>query len=254
MKRTFLFFIALTWAFVLPAQTASEDTEQPSSNVDSRFNISPGERFDIIFSRMVAFNNTAESSDLNYELVPARSGSYSVGFSYGFPFGRTVALRFEPRATWQKFYYVTTEDKNFPSSLNDSLIYEKHRMFYLEAPLGIRLNFVRDSQDKVKFYTEFGTYGGINLGSAIKQRFRSPNPLDNSLSTRTTVKYHHIPDLEFLRYGFYARVGISWLAFELNYRASNIFDPDATFYPDGGVEAKKYPLFNPWMAGFLITI
>lgn len=243
-------------ANLLMAQDNPSNEARPIQN-DIR--ISSGEKFDFIFTRglLVPGGDIPAASS---PLIISSSGSYSIGLGFAIPLKKAVAIRFEPRLTWNSLNFQQTDGKTFPSdSLGNYFIknfpldtanaiaYERIRSFYAELPLGIRFNLARNEDDKVRLFTEFGFSGGYLISSALKAR--KGTGID-----RVTIKAHDVPGLSRLRYGPYFRFGTNWIALHAFYRLPGVFS-DKRYYADPLTkEPVAFPLFPKLELGFVIML
>lgn len=238
MKKAVFFLFSFLVCVGMNAQSSSDNE---AVRVNDRVPVAGSEKTDFIFSRTFMVG-TVDGVDFDQ----ARSGSYSLGFGYGIPIGKTVEIKFEPRATWQKIVFREFSDttKYFPSSATgQDMVYEKLRAFYVEAPIGIKLKLARNAEDKYKLLLEGGFSFGFNAGSTFKTRMKvdaDSNPDDNE--SRATFKVNYIDHLNVLRYGPYGRIGTNWISIYGFYRLSDIFDDTQMFTtPTGDVAYPKFP-------------
>lgn len=238
MKKAALFLLSMFACIALSAQSSSENE---ALRVNDRVPVAGSEKTDLIFSRTF-FVGTVDGVDFDQ----ARSGSYSLGIGYGIPIGKSVEIKFEPRATWQKIVFRQFSDstKYFPSSsMGAEMIYEKLRAFYVEVPVGVKLKLARNAEDKYKLLLEGGFSFGFNSGSTFKSRFSVDADDDpNDMESRATVKVNNFQGFSSLRYGPYGRIGTNWISIYGFYRLSDVFDDSMMFStPNGDVAFPKFP-------------
>lgn len=247
MKKAGLILFSLFLSMAVVAQS-SNDNE--AVRLTDRTPVAGSEKTDLIFTRTF-FAGSVDGVDFD----PARSGSFSLGFSYGIPIGQVVEIKIEPRATWQKLVFREFGDsaKYFPSSaVGDEMVYEKIRAFYVEAPIGIKLKLARNAENKYKFLLEGGFSFGFNAGSTFKTRM-NVNADDNpDLESVGTYKVNNVQHLSSLRYGPYGRIGTNWISIYGFYRLTDVFDAGEMFSTPSGDVA--YPKFPNLELGLSITI
>ena len=147
-----------------------------------------------------------------------------------FPLGKRniVGLRAAPGLAWTHFAYQQSIDKTFPS-IRDSVGFdytqEKHRLLFLEMPLGVYFNITRDEDGDPLFFAEAGGYLGYLASATYKIKYR------NSAGQRVLERTKDLeqitdPEIEFerLRYGVYARVGYKWFSLYYSMRLTDVFD------------------------------
>lgn len=245
---------AITFLLLLVAGIAfGQQGDNEAGRIEKKkIPITGSERFDVMFGRGVLIPMDRDLIDtVPYD--PARSGSFSLGASFNFPFGKVFAIRLEPRGTWQKLHYLDDPNKTFPTDSGNVYAFEKHRSFYPEVGIGFKFNLYRDEEEKVKLFTEIGGSFGYNTGGTYKRR--SSYTTSNGTVTNRTEKIHHVDDFEQLRYGLYFRAGTNWGAFQIFYRASDIFDLSKQYnHPDRGNVPVSYPKIPPIEVGIVFLI
>lgn len=250
------FFQCAAVAVALTGTAFGQDADPPKPQngsplkVEKKIPVTGSEKFDFIFTRSVLVGRVP---NVAYEL--GRSGTYSLGIGYGFPLGKSLELKLEPRVTWHKLYFAPTADKWFPT--NDSsatLIYEKQRVSYLEVPALIKFKLARNSVDRYKLLLEMGFVFGRRLGSTFKTRSMSGVDANGGLiGPKVTTKVHRIDDLNPFRYGPMVRIGTNWLAVYGFYRLSDVF----LHYRKLSIENlpdRAYPKFGRIEVGLSIAI
>ena len=95
------------------------------------------------------FNRTFQISPSNEEEASApinsfTSGNYFLAASFKTNFNHgSFGFRFQPGLAWQLLSYEQLDSKTYPSTTTD-LDLERHRMMYLEVPVGIFVNITKD--------------------------------------------------------------------------------------------------------------
>ena len=222
--------------------------------VKEKKTIPGGERFDFIYTRGLLLK-TDPPANAPYSI--SKSGVHAFGLGFGIPlFGQFAQFRVEPRLLWNRMVYSQDDSlKTFPSAYVDpdsagALEYEKERGFFLELPIGIKLNLIRNRDKKVQLFLELGFSGGYLLGSSFKTRALVDH--DNDPTTemiKQTTKDSKVLNLSRFRYGPYARFGWNKLALYGYYRMSEIFDSKETH--SGG---ESYPVFPQIELGFSVIL
>lgn len=227
--------------------------------IDKKIPVTGSEKFDFVFTRSVLVGKT--------DGVPfnaSRSGAYSFGIGYGFPIGKSLELKLEPRVLWHKMYFSNTPDKWFPSSDSSAtLVYEKQRISYFEIPVALkfklaRSKYVDEKSDeakvgKYKFLFEMGFVFGRRLGSTYKTRHYSGGTLAAPVLPKVTVKSNRIEDLAPYRFGPYVRIGTSWLSAYGFYRLSDPFLGYRRFGNEDG-SSRSYPNFTKLELGITVAL
>lgn len=244
-KITLLTFLSIL--FLSFGQSYAQDNT--AMKINDRLPVSGGEKTDFIFTRSFPVGAAPDS----VPVVSSRSGIWSIGVSYGIPVGKSMEIKLEPRASWHKLYFRPNNDKTFPTAdTSDGLIFEKHRAFYVEVPVGLKFKLARNADDKYKFHLEAGFSFGFNAGSTFKIRRDADLDADGRMESKVTTKIRPIQELSSLRYGPYARIGTNWIAIYGFYRLTEIFDTSKKIGDDNtGVD---YPLFPKLELGFSIMI
>lgn len=151
------------------------------------------------------------------------SGTISLGTSFKLHLAQNkMGFRIQPSVSWTRFSYEQAESKIFPSPYVESNDFqvqvEKHRLFFIDVPLGLFVNILKDEDDDPRFFLEAGGFAGYKLRSVYKTR------VENNLTEQETKQLvRSVYDLENWRYGLYARLGIRWLAIHFTYRLSDVF-------------------------------
>lgn len=247
MSKLIQSLFVFTLCSLLAVPSIAQDNEAP--RVRDKVRVTGGEKTDVVFSRAFMVG-TLDS----VPYVTPRSGAFTLGISYGFPMGKLMEFKIEPRATWHKIYIRPTEEKNYPTRGTDSaLVFEKQRAFYLEMPLGLRFKLARNAVKKYQVLIEAGFSAGINLGGSSKVRREIDRDANGEFDGRMTTKLTQQPDLNFLRYGPYARLGLRYVSIYGFYRMTDIFESDKTYNPTP-TTTKAYPSFPKLEVGISITI
>ncbi len=184
----------------------------------------PPRRFNLVFTRGFALAGPANDT---VPISSTASGSYAIGAGFLFPFGprNRVGLRAAPGLSWTSFTYQQLPDKTFPT-VSDSVNYdqERHRLFFLEMPIGLYVNFTRDEDGDPLFFGEMGGYIGY-LGSAqYKIKYRNSAGQRVMQRTRDLEQLSDPGEFERIRYGAYARVGYKWFSLFFSMRLTPVFD------------------------------
>ncbi|MFN8398224.1 MAG: hypothetical protein U0176_26680 [Bacteroidia bacterium] len=250
------FFQCAAVAVALLGTAYGQDTETPKPQngsplkVDKKIPVTGSEKLDFIFTRSVLVGRVP---NVAYEL--GRSGTYSLGIGYGFPLGKSLEFKLEPRVTWHKLYFAPTPDKWFPS--NDSsatLIYEKQRVSYVEVPALIKFKLARNVQEHYKLLVEMGFVFGHKIGSTSKTRRMSGVDSNNNLvGPKITTKVHRIDDLNPFRFGPMFRIGTNWISAYGFYRLSDVFLPYRKLSIEN-LPDRAYPKFGRIELGLTIAI
>lgn len=175
--------------------------------------------FRLVFTRgfMIA-SQGAETPGV--PLISAGSGSYFLGASFqtNFLHGRW-GFRAQPGFNWLILTYEQTNSKVFPPSPLDSisLDIERHRITYLEMPLGVFVNFTKDEDGDGRFFLEGGGYLGYRIGGAYKFKYDDEQ---NNTVKQVTRGLDYFKDF---RYGLYSRIGYKWFSLYFSYRFSDVF-------------------------------
>ncbi|MEM9936684.1 MAG: outer membrane beta-barrel protein [Bacteroidota bacterium] len=189
--------------------------------------------FNLIFNRTFQISPTSEESP-EAPINSLTSGNYFLGASFKTNFNHgSFGFRFQPGIAWQQLTYEQLDAKTFPTAPVDSisLDLERHRMTYLEIPIGIFVNITKDEDGDPLFHIEGGAYAGYLLNSAYKTKYQ------NKLGQEVKNVVREVPDLEDLRYGLYGRVGYKWLSLYYSYRLSDLFKE----FPSRGSTANPIP-------------
>lgn len=234
-KGKFRFILAMGLFLSCMGTGFTQTTDNEAVKVEPSNPISAGEKFDLIIQRNVLLSNAMPDS---VPVDPTRSGSISLGFSYGIPLGKFAAFKFEPRLTWHTLHYTPTGAKTFPSVGDSLLVWERQRNTYIESAGGFKFNLVRNVEDKVKLFLEVGAFGGYQVGNFLKVRREAD--LGSNRTVRITSKYDPVENTQKLRYGLYGRLGTNWIALVMQYRMSDIFKDNGTTYLYPGVNY-RYP-------------
>lgn len=242
-------FACVLILFTLTSRTLwGQTSDNEAIKVDPIAPITAGEKFDLIFQRNVLLANGMPDS---VPVDPTRSGSISLGFSYGIPLGKFLAFKFEPRMTWHTLHFSPTGTKTFPSVGDSLLVWERQRNTFLETAAGFKLNLVRNAEDKVKLFLEAGAFGGYQLGNWMKVRREAD--LGSNRTVRVTSKYDPVENTQKLRYGLYGRFGTNWIALVVQYRMSDIFRQQGTTYLFPGT-TYTYPKFSKLEIGVTVKL
>lgn len=209
----------------------------------------PANTFDLVIQRDFALGmGDADTASLR------GAGSWFVGLGFKIPLAQNrYGFRITPGFNWLKINYDHTDaNKQFPiiadtvistqypdlSTIEDSaqratalaqlnalaailsnVDYElqRHRLTYLEVPIGFYYNFSRDEKLRSEAFIEAGGIIAFNLSNVFK--FRYQNRQDQSVLSRV----NEVPDVEQFRFGWYARAGYRKFAATFSYRNSYIF-------------------------------
>lgn len=227
---------------------APEDNEAP--RVKEKIRVTGSEKTDFIFTR--TFMVGAADSLVPFSV--SRSGAYTLGIGYGFPIGKVLELKLEPRATWHKTYFKSSPDKWFPSALNDSsLVYEKQRIFYLELPVGLKFKMARNAVEKYQILLETGFSAGVNFGGALRTRTSVDTDYDGVFDGRVTSKLTRAGEWNRFRFGPYARFGLRYVSIYGFYRMTSLYRVGRKF-SDTPTTSRPYPNFPKLEIGISVTI
>ncbi len=239
------------WAMALSSTLVAQapaDNEAP--RVKEKIRVTGGEKTDFIFTRTFL----AGQADSLVPFGVSRSGAYTVGIGYGFPIGKVLELKLEPRATWHKIYFRPSPDKWFPSALNDSsLVFEKQRIFYLELPVGLKFKMARNAVEKYQVLLETGFSAGVNFGGALRTRTLVDTDQDGTFDGRVTSKLTRVGEWNRFRFGPYARFGLRYVSIYGFYRMTSLYRP-GTKFNDTPTTTRPYPNFPKLEIGISVTI
>lgn len=246
-----LFF---TLCLLLLTFSWSHSQDNNALKVDKKIPVTGSEKFDIVFTRSIPIGKV---QGVPYEVT--RSGTYSIGMSYGIPMGKSLELKFEPRLLWHKLLFTAAEDKWFPSSdTSETLIYEKQRVSYFEVPVALKFKLARNLLDKYRFLMEMGFVFGRRLGSTSKTRHYSDvDSMGNVLGPKITVKINRIDHLNPFRFGPFLRIGTNWASVYAFYRMSDLFQPNRKFldpYAPPFAIRVPYPHFSKLEIGVTLAL
>ena len=217
--------LALAGIVLLQGLALGQEADSPKVKVN--LPTDPPKQFSLVFNRGFALPGPAQDT---VPVSSTASGTYFVGAGFRFPLGKknTVGLRATPGLAWTGFGYQQTVDKTFPS-IRDSVGFdytqERHRLFFLEMPLGVYVNLTKDEDNDPLLFLEAGGYIGYLGSASYKIQYR------NSAGQRVLEKTRDLeqisePEKEFerIRYGAYARFGYKWLALYYSVRLTEVFD------------------------------
>ena len=198
-------------------------------------------RFDFILQRSILLGKADTMATLKNS-----SGSWFIGLGFKLPIAQNrLGVRVQPGINWLKFNHALNDTtKSFPDSRTDYTL-QRHRLAYLEVPVGIYYNISLDEERNPKAFVEAGGFAGYGFSFVLKTKETTVR--DQGLKTKTS----NLPDLEALRYGVYARAGYRWFALHFSYRLTNVFEPFVTNI-DGTVTTTPYPIFPS--AQFGVTV
>ena len=250
-----IIFLLLAGSSPIMAQEAESDTtETKADNLPT----DPPKRFSLVFNRGFSLPGPAQDT---VPISSTGSGTYFLGGGFRFPLGikNIVGIRATPGLAWTSYSYQRTVDQTFPS-IQDSLPFgytqEKHRMFFLEMPLGVYINFTRDEDGDPLFFGEFG--GFVGYLSSAEYRIRYRNGSGQRIEERTRdLEQISDPEIEFerLRYGAYARLGYKWITLYYSIRLTDVFDEftNPSLRPKD-VEGFKNPTLPPMEIGISLFL
>jgi hypothetical protein len=232
---------------------------EPGLKIEKKIPVTGSEKFDFVFTRSVLVGKTQ-----GVPFNASRSGAYSFGIAYGFPIGKSLELKFEPRVLWHKMYFTNTANKWFPTSDSSAtLVFEKQRISYFEVPVAIKFKLARNKYideksdetkvGKYKFLVEMGFVFGRRLGSTFKTRHYSGGTLNSPVLPKITVKTNRIEDLAPFRFGPYLRIGTSWLSAYGFYRLSDPFLGYRRYNNTDG-SSRAYPNFSKIELGVTVAL
>lgn len=226
LKRSLFLFVLVSF-FMLPdfgmAQTSTDPNNTALKAPKEKIPITGNEKFDLMISQTFLIPTGVSSRD-SFPWDASRSGGLSIGASFNFPLGKIFAFKIEPRMTWHKLSFKNNAVKSFPTDTNLYVI-EKFRGFFLEMPIGFRINLVRNQDEKVKLFTEFGGIVGYNTGGTYKRRVE-----DTDGRNLWTEKYSNFDQHNPFRYGPYFRLSTNWIGIHAFYRVSDLFQSGAVFF------------------------
>lgn len=219
-------FLVLLFFLVASPQAFSQESDSSDTKIKN-LPVDPPKRFSLVFNRGFTLPGPAQDT---VPLSSTASGTYFIGAGFRFPFTErnVVGLRATPGLAWTSYSYQLTVDQTFPSipdSTEFAYTQEKHRLFFLEMPLGIYINFTRDEDGDPLFFGELGGYVGY-MGSA-EYRIKYRNGAGQRVEERTKdLEQISDPEPEFqrLRYGAYARIGYKWFSLYYSMRLTDVFD------------------------------
>ncbi|MEM0998020.1 MAG: hypothetical protein AAGN35_13095 [Bacteroidota bacterium] len=250
MKKLYsLLAVLVLLAVAAPTAHAQNDNSNNAVKINDRLPVSGGEKTDFVFTRSFLAGATPDGAPY----ATARSGIWAIGFGYGFPIGKVMEIKLEPRAAWHKLVFTASPGKTFPTAdTSTTLVYEKIRSFYIEVPLGLKFKLARNADDKYKLLLEGGFSFGFNAGSTFKTRSEVDQDDNGSFESRLTTKLRNVQELNSLRYGPYARIGTNWISIYGFYRLTDVFDPNAKIGDD--VTGVDYPVFPALEIGFSLML
>lgn len=236
-----------------PAESDSAEKKPPL--VDPKvmnLNTDPPSKFDLVFNRGFILTGTSQDT------VPvngSNSGTFSIGGGIKFPLANnTFGIRLTPGVAFTQINYNQTSVKTFPTipdSLPFTLTSEKHRLMYVEVPLGVYFNVSRDEDNDPKLFVEAGGYFGYMMGASYSYRYNNSAGQRVKVQTRDLEKEEN--EFQRIRYGIYGRLGYKWAALYINYRLSNVLDEFAN-NPPKDVVGYKNPKFPPIEVGLTIFL
>ncbi|MCB9233260.1 MAG: outer membrane beta-barrel protein [Bacteroidia bacterium] len=238
------------------AQTSDDPNNTAKLAPKQKIMVSGNEKFDLMVSSTFLIPTGIADRD-SFPWDASRSGALSLAMSFNFPIGSVVAFKIEPRATWHKLTFRNNVKKVFPSDTNLYAI-ERFRGFYAETPIGFRINLVRNLDEKVKLFAEFGGIIGYNLGGTFKRRVN-----DDKNRKLWTEKYHQFDDFNPWRYGPYVRLSTNWIGIHAFYRMSDLYRADRVFWDPAGTGkfenngsnySYAYPKISPLEIGIFLML
>lgn len=216
-------FLAGSFPSLLAQETETDTAEAVIDNLPS----DPPKRFSMVFNRGFAIPGPSQDT---VPVSSTGSGTYFLGAGFRFPIGakNVAGIRATPGLAWTSYSYQRTVDQTFPS-IQDSLPFaytqEKHRLFFLEMPIGLYINFTRDEDGDPLFFGELG--GVLGYLSSAEYRVRYRNGAGQRIQQRTRdLEQISDPEIEFerIRYGAYARIGYKWITLYYSIRLTRVFD------------------------------
>ena len=222
MKLVKILSLFLIHIFICQASFA-QDIPQDSSLVDtSALETEEINVIDIIFQRSLLLGATSAETDIKNS-----SGSSFVGLGFKLPLVKNKAgFRVAPGFAWMKLNYdsINKPESNIFPDLTDSLGYtfQRHRISYIQLPVGIYVNFNTDEKGRPQIFGEIGGYVGYRVSRVL--RYGQSSVREQQIRTKVT----NIPDTRDLQYGLYGRLGYKKIAFYGQYRLERLFAPKKT--------------------------
>lgn len=216
--------------------TIAEDTIQTAG-------VRPAEKFNFVFNRgFIALQSAVDSVPIK----GSASGTMFLGLSFNKLLSPKFAIQFQPGFSALKFEFSSKPGKRFPTPGDSVYRYERIRFFYVEVPIGLRYNIVRDSKYRVASFVEFGASVGYHLATSTKRsRVNGEQEIREKLSGPG--------DASKFRTCLYLKVHYRFLGIWINYRLSKVFNPSKKYTTlDNSVV--NYPLLPNAEFGFSITL
>lgn len=237
MKNLLIFLLlGLLGLSSLMAQETQNDSIAPMQ-------LEEPNRFDFIIQRSLLLGSADSMAVLKNS-----SGSWFLGLGFKLPIAHNrLGVRVQPGINWLKFNHAQNDtSKSFPNSRNDYSV-QRHRLAYVELPVGVYYNITLDEERNPKAFVEAGGFVGYGFDFVLKTKETTLR--DQGVTTKT----NNLPDVEPLRYGLYGRVGYRWLALHVSYRLTDVFEPFVTDI-DGTVTTTPYPIFPSVQFGVTVLL
>ena len=249
-----MFRVALLWVFLFMGNAifaqyendediADEATHAISEDTIQTSGIRTAEKFNFVFNRsFIALQNTVDSVPIK----GSTSGTIFIGLSFNALITSRFALQIQPGFSVLKFEFTSKPQKRFPTLGDSTYRYERIRFFYIETPIGLRYNIIRDSNYRVVSFVELGGSIGYHLNTSTKRarmigeteiKEKLPGP-GNAHKIRTCL---------------YAKVHYRFLGICMNYRLSKVFNPNKKYIGEDNTE-RDYPVLPNVEFGFSITL
>lgn len=226
----FLLGLLIGGAPALFGQVSSpQDTVPRSGNLP----VDRMDQFQLVFTRGFLLGPTNE--DPQIPIHTGNSGSLFLGAGIKFNLAKNVlGIRITPGFNWFKLNYQQEEGKLFPSD-STQFDFEKHRITYVELPVGLYVNLSKDEDGDSKVFVEGGGFLGYKLNGIYKFQYQRQG---------RTIKerWSDVANLEDWRYGLYFRLGYKRWATYFSYLLS---DPFTRYQPEGQSEALESVDFPP---------
>lgn len=177
---------------------------------------------DIVLQRglMVGVGNTSDETQIKNS-----SGSWFVGLGFKIPVLKNRAgFRLTPGLAFTKLNYDSVDVAKIFPDLPGGVDYnfQKHRLTYLQVPLGVYVNFSVDEKGRALIFGEAGGYVGYRIAGVLRHGENSVR--DQQIRTKIT----NVADMENLQYGLYGRVGYKSIAIHAQYRITRLFNKEKT--------------------------
>lgn len=248
MRFLSCFFI---WIILAGKAFAQYDTEEPDSESQhivsedtiQTSGVRSAEKFNIVFNR--GFIVTQSSND-SVPVKGSASGTTFIGLSFNKLLSPRFAIQFQPGFSGYKFEFPAKPEKIFPTRGDTVYRYERLRFFYIDIPIGLRYNLVRDSRYRAVSFIEFGGSIGYHIASSTKRsRMIGDQEIKEKLSGAGEVNK--------LRVCLYIKAHYRFLGIWINSRITNVYDPNKTYFTDDG-RVEKYPRLPSIEIGLSVTL